>query len=108
MSLVNLPRAAQGKATVEQTISRFNPLTTDAKCTHHATLTACYQLAQSVLKIDFALAKMVGLGEVGGFQHGMAYTWQLPWLAVEKPWLAPACPFLSLTQTGVDKASLPL
>ena len=38
-----------------------------------------------------------------------ARTWQLPWLAVEKPWSALAWPFLSfLTQTGVDKAPLPL
>ena len=35
----------------------FNPLTTDDKCTRHATLAARYQLAQSVLKIGFALAK---------------------------------------------------
>ena len=33
-----------------------NPLSTDDKCTGHATLVACYQLAQSVLKIGFALA----------------------------------------------------
>ena len=37
-----------------------NPLTTDDECTRHATLAACYQLAQSVLKIGFALAKKVG------------------------------------------------
>ena len=43
------------------------------------------------------------------FQHGVPCTWQLPWLAVEKPWLALAGPFLSfLTQTGADKAPLPL
>ena len=35
-------------------------LTTDDECTRHATLAACYQLAQSVLKIGFALAKKVG------------------------------------------------
>ena len=29
----------------------FNPLTTDDESTRHATLVACYQLAQSVLKI---------------------------------------------------------
>jgi len=34
-----------------------NPLITDDEHTRHATLTACYQLAQSVLKIGFALAK---------------------------------------------------
>ena len=37
----------------------INPLTTD-ECTRHATLATCYQLAQSVLKIGFALAKKVG------------------------------------------------
>ena len=37
-----------------------NPLTTDDECTRHETLAACYQLAQSVLKIGFALAKKVG------------------------------------------------
>ena len=34
-----------------------NPLTTDDKCTYHATLATCYQLVQSVLKIGFVLAK---------------------------------------------------
>ena len=28
-------------------------------------------------------------------QHGVPYTWQLPWLAIEWPWLALAGPFLS-------------
>ena len=32
----------------------------------HVTLTACFQLAQSVLKIGSALAERVGRGEVGG------------------------------------------
>ena len=81
-----------------------NPLTTDNECTRHATLAAHYQLAQSILKISFALAK-----KVGGFQHGVPCTWQLLWLAIEKPWSALAWPFLSfLTQTGVDKAPLPV
>ena len=45
---------------------------------------------------------------MGGFQHGVPCTWQLPWLAVEKPCSAPAWPFLSsLTETGIDKAPLP-
>ena len=105
---------------------QLNPLTTYDECTHHATLAACYvyQLAQSILKIGFALAKKVGQGEVGWFQHGVPCTYvaaslagcrkalvgtdlaiSLAWLAVEKPWLALAGPFLSfLTQTGVDKA----
>ena len=40
---------------------KINPLTTDDECTYHATLAACYQLAQSVLKIVFALAKKSGI-----------------------------------------------
>ena len=40
----------------------ITPLTTDDECTHHASLAACYQLAQSVLKIGFSLAKKVGWG----------------------------------------------
>ena len=86
----------------------LNPLTTDDQCTRHANLAACYKLAQPVLKIGFALAKKVGLGKVGGIQHRVLCTWQLPWLAVEKPWSALAWAFLFfLTQTGVDKAPLP-
>ena len=38
-------------------VIRPNPLTTDDECTRHATLVACYQLAQSVLKTGFVLAK---------------------------------------------------
>ena len=56
----------------------FNPLITDGECTGHATLGTCYQLVQSVLKIGFTLAKMVGYGEVGGFQHWVPCTWHLP------------------------------
>ena len=86
-----------------------NPLTTDDKCTRHATLAARHQLAQSVLKIGFALAKKVGYGEVGGFQHRVPCTWQLLWLAIEKPWSALAWPLLSfLTQMGIDKTPLPV
>ena len=31
---------------------------------------ACYQLAQSILKKDFALAKRAGIGRGAWFQHG--------------------------------------
>ena len=48
-------------------IVSYPALTTDDKCTHHATLATCYHLAKSALKISFALAKKVGYGEVGGF-----------------------------------------
>ena len=45
---------------------------------------------------------------MGGIQHGVLCTWQLPWLAVEKPWSVLAWPFLSfLTQMGIDKAPFP-
>ena len=40
--------------------NNINASTIDDECTRHATLAACYQLAQSVLKIGFALAKKVG------------------------------------------------
>ena len=65
------------------------------------------QLAQSVLKIGFALAKKVG--EAGRFQHRVLCIWQLPCLAVEEPWSALAWTFLSfVTQMGVGKAPLPI
>ena len=90
--------------TIHVLLININPLTTDDECTCHATLAACYQLAQSDLKIGFTLAKKVGKGEVGGFQHGVPCTWQLPWLAIRKPWSALAGPFLSfLPQTGVER-----
>ena len=48
-------------------------------------------------------------GGVGGFQHGMPCTWQLPWLAVEWPWSAPTGPFLTfLAQMGVETSPLHL
>ena len=48
------------KCGAEAKDQKFNPLTTDDECTRHATLAARYQLAQSILKIGFALAKKVG------------------------------------------------
>ena len=57
----------------------------------------------------FCASKKVGMGKVGGFQHGVPCTWQLPWLAVEKPWSALAGPFLTLlAQTGSGTTPLPL
>ena len=41
-------------------LSGINPLTTDDAIWCRLTLAACYQLAQSVLKIGFALAKKAG------------------------------------------------
>ena len=55
------------------------------------TLATCYQLAQSVLKIGFALAKKKGGIGGGGWIHPrVPCTWQLPWLAREslgRQWL---------------------
>ena len=79
-----------------------NPLTTEH--THHVTLAACYQLEKFVLKIGFALAKKGRIGKVGGHSHDISCTWQLSWLAVEKPWSALAVPFLAfLTQMEVER-----
>ena len=59
----------------------LNPLTTDDECTRHATLAACYQLAQSILKIGFALAKKIGGGgqvSAQGAVHMAAVRLKLP------------------------------
>ena len=71
----------------------FNPLTTNDAIWCHLSLAACYQLAQSVLNIGFALAKIGG----GGLVHPQVpCTWQLAWLAREEPWSAVPGPFLAL------------
>ena len=44
----------------------LNPLTTNDDYRRYRNSAACYQLAQSVLKIGSALAERVGQGEVGG------------------------------------------
>ena len=46
--------------------SPINSLTTNDDYSRHRNSAACYQLAQSVLKIGSALAERVGQGEVGG------------------------------------------
>ena len=77
----------------------LDPGTTDDECTCHATLAACYQLAQSVLR--FCASKN---GRWAGISHDFPCTWWLSWLAVEKPLLATAGPFLSLlTQMGIER-----
>ena len=68
-------------------------------------MAACYQLAQSILKMGSALAERVGQGEVGGYTavHDSAW-WQLQ-LPVEKPWSMTGGPFVCfLAQTGVENA----
>ena len=65
--------------------SLINPLTTNDAVWRRLTLAACYQLAQSVLKIGSALAERVGQGEVGGCISLGDSAWRLLQLAVEKP-----------------------
>ena len=88
--------------------SPINPLTTD-DAIWHQTLAACYQLAQSVLKIGSALAERVGQGEVGGCTTLADSAWRRLQLPVEKPWSMPGGPFVCfLAQTGVENASFTL
>ena len=57
----------------------INLLTTNDDYSRHRNLAACYQLAQSVLKIGSALAEKVGQGEVGAplwvTVHGSCCSW---------------------------------
>ena len=79
----------------------FNPIATDDAFWRHLTLAACYQLAQSILKIGSVLAERVGQGEVGGCTPLGDSAWRLLQLAVENPWLAPGGPFVCfLAQTA--------
>ena len=100
-------------------IQHDDALTTDDAFWRCLTLAACYQLAQSILKIGSALAERVGQGEVGGrtplnsawwlLQLAVDSAWRLLQLAVEKPWSAPGGPFVCfLAQTGVENAPLTL
>ena len=57
-----------------------NPLTMNDDYSCHRNLAACYQLAQSVLKIGSALVERVGQGEVVGALlwetvHGGCCSW---------------------------------
>ena len=70
------------------------PLITGDKCTCHATLVTCYQLAQFVLKT---------------ITHDTPCTWWISWLALERAWSALAGLFLSfLTQMGIETSPLSL
>ena len=85
----------------------INPLTTDDAIWRRQILAACYQLAQSVLKIGSALAERVGQGEVGGCTALADSAWRWLQLPVEKPWSMPGGPFVwFLAQTGVERCGL--
>ena len=57
----------------------FNPLTTNDDYSRHRNSAACYQLAQSVLKIGSALAE-----RVGGATAVADRAWRLLQLAIKK------------------------
>ena len=89
-------------------VAEVNPLTTNDDYSHQ-NLAACYQLAQSVLKIGSALAERVGRGEVGGCHLEGDSAWRLWQVAVEKPWSMPGGPlFCFLAQTGLENTPLAL
>ena len=88
----------------------LNPLITDDAIWHHLTL-AARMLSVGAIHFEdrFCASKKGGIGGGGGFQLGVPCTWQLPWLAVEKPWSALAGPLLTLlAQTGSGTTPLPL
>ena len=81
----------------------INPLTTNDEFSRHRNLAACYQLAQSVLKMGSALAERVGQGEVGGATAVADHAWRLLQLAIETARSALDGPLLCfLVQTGVE------
>ena len=61
-----------------------NPLPTNDAIWRRQILAACYQLAQSVLKIGSALAERVGQGEVGGCTALADSAWRRLQLPVER------------------------
>ena len=72
-------------------------------------MAACYQLAQSVLKIGSVLPERVGRGEVGGCHPEGDSAWWLLQLAVEKPWSVPGGPFVCFfEQTNLENAPFTL
>ena len=87
----------------------LNHLTTNDDYSRHRNSAACYQLAQSVLKIGSALAERVGQGEVGGCTALADSAWRLLQLAIERAWSALDGPFFCfLVQTSVENGAFTL
>ena len=79
----------------------LNPFTTNDNYSRHRNSATCYQLAQFVLKIGFALAERVGQGEVGGCITLADSAWQLLQLFMERAWSVLDGPFFCfLVQTS--------
>ena len=73
----------------------FNPLTTNDDYSCHRNSAACYQLAQSILKIGSVLAERVGQGEMGGCTALADSAWRLLQLAMSSErWMARSSAFL--------------
>ena len=90
-------------------VQRFNHFATDDAFSCRLTLAACYQLAQSILKIGSALAGKVRQGELGGCTPLADIAWRLLQLAIEKPWSMAGGPFVCfLAQTVVENAPFTL
>ena len=86
-----------------------NPLTTNDDYSHHRNSAACYQLAQSVLKIGSVVAERLGQGEVGGCTTLADSAWRLLQLAIERTWSELYGPFFCfLVQTGVENGPFTL
>ena len=87
----------------------LNPLTTNDTFWRCQIFAACYQLAQSILKIGSALAERVGQGEVGRCTDLADSAWWRLQLPFEKPWSMPGGPFVCfLAQTGIENVTFPL
>ena len=70
---------------------------------------ACYQLAQSILKIGSVLGERVGQGEVGGSTALADRAWRRLQLAIEKVSSAlDGLLFCFLVQTGVENSPFTL
>ena len=88
---------------------KVNPLTTNDYYSRHRNSAACYQLAQSVLKIGSTLTERVGQREVGGCTALADNAWRLLQLAIERTWSALYGPFFCfLVQTGVENGPFTL
>ena len=87
----------------------INPLTTNDAFWRHQILAACYQLAQSILKIGSALAERVGQGEVGWCTALVDSAWLRLQLPLEMRWSMLGGPFVCfLAQTGVQNVPFTL
>ena len=92
-----MPHPSSARALCDQSRAHWTPLfqnprsatalTTNDDYSCHRNSAACYQLAQSVLKIGSVLAERVGQGEVGGCTALADSAWRLLQLAGGGGWV---------------------